>query len=299
MGSVTQVITEERRREIRLRRSNLIDSLDGCCITFKIAQTTEEIEQAFELVWESYVASGLQEDTGEGIRFTKYHLLPTTRVLVAVYRPELEQKSPNYEKLKEPGVIVGTLTVVLDSPMGLPMEDICGNNVKELRASGHSLVEVTSLAIKPEYRKHNVAMYLYKLMFQFVRYKNITDVACSVTKKHLSFYRRLLLFKPIGQIKKYAAANQQETQCHLLNIHQAETAAEEIYHSRHFDADLFTFFFTESPEVDRLRGEGKSLTVEQLEYFLSNRTRYRDLLDEQTKTLLKEEYEKVGGKFPF
>jgi len=299
MGSAAKVMTEERRREVRLRRSNLIDDLDGCSITFKVAQTTEEIEQAYELVWGSYVAAGLQADNGEGIRFTKYHLLPSTRVLIAVCRPELDKEKPDYEKLKEPGLVVGTLTVVMDTPMGLPMEDICGNNVKELREEGHRLVEVTSLAINPEYRKHNIAMYLYKLMFQFVRHKNATDVACSVTKKHLSFYRRMLLFKPIGEIKKYAAANQLETQCHLLNIPTAEKAAEEIYHSRHFDADLFAFFFTDTPGVNRLKGEGQGLSAEQLEYFLYKRTRYGDSLHEKTRCLLREEYQKLSSSFPF
>lgn len=299
LATTTDHYNEERRREIRLRRGNLIDSLDGCSLTFKFAQTTEELERAYELVWDSYVKVGLQADTGEGIRFTKYHLLPTTRVLVAIYRPELDDENPDYEALKRPGTIVGTLTVVLDSPMGLPMEEICGEKVEELRESGRRLAEVTSLAIDPEYRNHNVAMYLYKLMFQFVMHKNMTDVACSVTKKHLSFYRRMLLFKPIGQIKKYAAANQLETQCHLLNICNAERKAESVYHSRHFDADLFTFFFKDNPSANRFKGEGKPMSAQQLEYFLTERTGFVRNLDDTTKKILRTEYEKAAIAFPF
>ena len=286
--------SEERRREVRLRRSNLINDLDGCSITFKIAQTTDELEQAFELVWDSYVKVGLQRDTGEGVRLTKYHLLPSTRVLIAVHRPELDKANPDYQKLKEPGVVVGTLTIVLDSPLGLPMEEICGDKVLELRESGRRLAEVTSLAINPEYRKYNVAMYLYKLMFQYVKYKQATDVACSVTRKHLSFYRRMLLFKPIGKIKEYSAANQLETQCHLLNMDEAARSAKDVYHSRHFDADLYTFFFEDTLSANRLKGEGKPMTNEQLQYFLYQRTQLGHSLSQSDIGILEQEYEKLG-----
>ena len=289
----------ERRRAVRLRRSNLIDSLDSCAITFKIAQSTEEIEKAYELVWDSYVQAGLQSDTGDKIRFTKYHLLPDTRILIAIHHPELEKEKPDFSKLDEGSTIIGTLTIVTDSSVGLPMEDICGNNIKELRKEGHRLIEVTSLAINPDYRKHNIAMYLYKLMFEFVRHKNATDVACSVTKKHLSFYRRMLLFRPIGDVKKYAAANQLETQCHILNIPEAESAAEKVYNSDHFDANLFTFFFTDTPEANRLKGEGIAQTPEQLKYFLSERTQMASRLDELTISLLREEHKKSSSIFPF
>jgi ribosomal protein S18 acetylase RimI-like enzyme len=286
----------ERRREVRLRRSNLISEADSCSITFKIAQSKEELESAYKLVWEAYVSTGLQHDTGAGIRFTKYHLLPSTKVLIAVYHPELDKESPDFGKFNEQSIVVGTLSIIEDSPLGLPMEEICGSNVMELRDNKHKLVEIVALAINPEYRKHNIAMYLYKLMFEFVRHKDITDVACSVTKKHLSFYRRMLLFKKLGKIKEYSAANKLETQCHILNIKEAEVAAEAVYNSNHFDANLFTFFFTDTPEANRLKGEGKPLSEELLTYFINKDTLH---LDELTKFVLREEYKKISSTFPF
>lgn len=297
MNPSTQTNIIERRREVRLRRSNLIGAMDSPAIAFKVAQTQEELESAYKLVWEAYVSTGLQHDSGAGIRFTKYHLLPTTRVLIATYNSEMEKehKDRDYTNIHEKTVVIGTLSIVEDSPLGLPMEEICGSNVMELRANGHKLVEIIALAINPEYRKHNIAMYLYKLMFEFVRHKDTTDVACSVTKKHLSFYRRMLLFKTLGEIKKYSAANKLETQCHILNIQEAETAAEAIYNADHFDANLFTFFFTDTPEANRLKGEGEPLTEELLRYFLT-----KDILhlDDQTKLILREEYKKTTSTFP-
>ncbi|WP_177201072.1 GNAT family N-acetyltransferase [Neptunomonas qingdaonensis] len=273
-----------------------MSKMDSSSITFKIAQSQEELESAFKLVWQAYVATGLQHNSGEGIRFTKYHLLPTTRVLIAIYHPELDKEKPDYTKLHEQSIVVGTLSIIEDSPLGLPMEEICGNNVMQLRKDGHKLVEIVGLAINPDYRKYNIAMYLYKLMFQFVRHKDITDVACSVTKKHLSFYRRMLLFKTLGEIKEYSAANKLETQCHILNIKEAETTAEAVYNADNFDANLFTFFFTDTPEANRLKGEGTPLSEELLTYFLNKDTLD---LDDATKLILRDEYKKIASVFPF
>lgn len=290
---------EERRREIRLRRGQLIDEQDRCSISYKFAQETYELESSFELVWKSYVKVGLQADDGQILRITKYHLLPTTKILVAIHHPELDKKNPDYEKLKEPGLVVGTLSLVLDSPLGLPMEEICGEEIAELRDDSRILAEIIALAVDPDFRKDNLMMYLYKLLFQYARYKGVTDLACSVTKKHLQFYRRMLLFSPLGKIKKYSAANQLETQCHVLNLQHAEHEAQEIYHSRHFDADLYSFFFSENQSVGRSFGEGSPWTREQLNYFIAQRTHLVDSLNEETKEILRQEYAKVNCVFPF
>jgi hypothetical protein len=298
-GKENTRLHEERRREIRLRRSSLIDAQDRCSITYKIAQEKAELEKAFELVWESYVEAGLQADDNLGIRVSKYHLLPSTKVLVAVHHPELDKKKPDYEKMKEPGVVVGTLTLVLDSPMGLPMEELCSEEVAELRSGGRNLAEVIALSVNPEYRKDNVMMYLYKLMFQYAKHKGITDLTCSVTKKHIRFYRRMLLFRPLGALKEYSAANQLETQGHLLDLKRAEDEARAVYHSRHFDADLYNFFFTANKKTGRPFGEGKPWSREQLEFFILRRTQLLEKLDDETKELLRTEYKVAGGVFPF
>jgi len=292
-------VREERRREIRLRRSSLIGDQDKCSITYKIAQERSELENAFKLVWDSYVKVGLQADDRLGIRISKYQLLPTTKVLVAVHHPELDKKAPDYEKLKGPGVVVGTLTLVMDSPMGLPMEELCGDEVAELRSRGRKLAEVIALSVNPAFRKDNVMMYLYKLMFQYARHKGVTDLTCSVTKKHIRFYRRMLLFKPLGKLKEYSAANRLETQGHLLDLKRAENEAKNVYHSNHFDADLYNFFFTANKKTGRPFGEGKPWSREQLEYFITRRTQLLEKLDEDTKELLRTEYKIAGGVFPF
>ena len=51
-------------------------------IRVQFASTYEEWEQAFQLVADKYMARGYEE-AGNGVRFTSYHALPGTVVIIA------------------------------------------------------------------------------------------------------------------------------------------------------------------------------------------------------------------------
>lgn len=289
----------ERRREIRLRRSRLLDSPGDIEFTYKIVSSRAELEQTFGLVWESYVKVGLQDRDTPPLRFTKYHLMPTTKVFAAIHRQEIGKPAPDYEKLKQPGKIVGTLTLVLDSAMGLPMDEVCKDSVDRIRNGGGLPAEVIALAVNPEFRSHNIMMYLYKLMFEYARLSNITDITCSVTKRHIRFYQSMLLFEPMGDLRVYDAANGSEVQCHRLNIDEGRKKAEDVYNSQHFDADLYTFFFTENKEFGRAAGEGVPMSEATLTHFLEKKTRMRDSLSERDLRNLRAAYAARNLTFPY
>jgi hypothetical protein len=290
---------EEKRREIRLRRSHLLENPEEVAVTYKIASSRSELDHSFRLVWDAYVKVGLQAPDTPPIRFTKYHLMPSTKVFVAIHRAELEKEKPDYGKLKQPGQIVGTLTLVPDSAFGLPMEEVCSDSVNLIREEKGLPAEVIGLAVNPEFRSHNVMMYLYKLMFEYARLCGVTDITCSVTKRHIRFYQTMLLFEPMGELKTYGAANGLEVQCHRLNIENGRKIAEDVYHSQHFDADLYTFFFTENERFGRLAGEGGQLDPATLKYFLEERTRMLDSLNATDLDKLRAAYSARNSVFPY
>ncbi len=291
----------ERRREIRLRRSHLLDRAAEVALTYKIAASRDEFEKSFRMVWDAYVKVGLQAEDTPPLRFTKYHLAPSTKVFVAIYRAELEKKKPDYNKLRSPGQIVGTLTLVDDSELGLPMEEVCGCEVQRIRDDEGRPAEVIGLAVNPEYRSHNVMMYLYKLMFEYARLCGVTDITCSVTKRHIRFYQTMLLFQPMGGLQSYGSANGLEVQCHRLNIEHARNVAREVYHDRHFDADLYTFFFQDTGVSGLPVGSGKAKPLDpaMLRYFLEEKTRMLDTLTEDDLNALRGAYAAHGAEFPY
>jgi len=268
----------EKRRSVRIRRSKLLQNTEN--IEYKIATTTEEIEQALELVTQQYISVGLHNKDSE-LRLTKYHLLPDSKIFIAI------KKLPGGKE-----VVVGTLTMVVDTSMGLPMDEIYSMSLNRLRISGLLLAESISLAISPEESalQNNISMFLFKLCFQYAKLLHVNDLMCSVTKKHIPFYEELLLFKPIGELTPYSYANGLSIQGHRLNLMQASSQFEEVYSGMEFDANLHRFFFTETREYHRPFGKGEAMSPEQLRYFLESRTQLLSSLSTNDRTILRNEF---------
>lgn len=290
-----RTVPQERRNEVRLFKKTVEDP-QVRSVTYKIATKQNELEEAFSLVWDNYVETGLHPEDNLGLRFTKYHLLPNTRVFVAKFHEELAAGTP--EKMNaDGGLCVGTVTLIIDGPMGLPMEEFCKPELEKMRAEGRKIAEVVAFAVNPKYAKYKVFLHMFKLLFQFAAMKEITDLCCSVTERHIKFYRRVCLFEPMGELVPYSAAYKLKVQGHRLDIETAKLRAKEFYSGREFDADLFRFFFGES--YCRDRGEGEPLSAQSIQYFASERTNFLASLKEQDLAVLRDEYENVGMKFPY
>jgi hypothetical protein len=85
---------------------------------------------AFRLVHQSYVGAGLSESNRYGMRVTPYHLLSTTETFIAVCD----------------GLVISTVSLVIDGELGLPMESIHAREVAARRARGLLVGEVSCLA---------------------------------------------------------------------------------------------------------------------------------------------------------
>ncbi len=268
----------EKRRSVRIRRSKLLQATEN--IEYKITTSTDEIEQALELVTQQYTAVGLHEKNTE-LRLTKYHLLPDSKIFIAIKKLE-----DNTEK------VIGTLTMVPDTSMGLPMDEIYQDKLNRMRVTGLHMAEIIGLAISPSEStlQNNIVMYLFKICLQFARLTQIHDLMCSVTSRHITFYEDLLLFKPIGELTPYSFANGQSIQGHRLNINQANNEFKKVYSAMEFDADLHRFFFTETLEYNRPFGKGESMTPDQMRYLIETRTQLLSSLSNKDKSILRNEF---------
>src|SRR5262245_3724093 len=126
----TQCLTDNGGWHDRARRSFAVSGLTrNVCV--QIAACRDDWEQAFHLVAGNYQERGYEASEACDFRFTSYHALPDNVVLVA----------------KERGRVIATLSLSMDNKLlGLPMENIYGAEVRELRRAGRRLCEVGSLA---------------------------------------------------------------------------------------------------------------------------------------------------------
>lgn len=160
-------------------------------IVYNIARTRAQREAAFRLIHAGYVEKGLMAPNEYGMRVTPWHLLPSTQVYVAQEQEE----------------VIYTMSLVPGDWMDLPLEELYGEEVRQLRTSGASLAEVTCLTSSQKYDQatmFDVFVELVALMFQQARYLDIDGLVIAVHPRHAGFYARHLGFRRFGPERKYA-----------------------------------------------------------------------------------------------
>lgn len=180
--------------ELGLSRCWFTEESDIEGLRFGLAEATDDFEKAFALVHDQYVACGYMFPQPRGWRLSLFNALPSTKVFVA----------------REGSRVIGTLTLVLDSRLGLPMEEIYGGETDDLRKRGRNLAEVSGLAIDHGWRSMGVAIML-RLVRMMVLYAaevaGLDDLLIAVNPSHAVFYRRGLHFELLGGLREYQKVN--------------------------------------------------------------------------------------------
>lgn len=197
--------------------------------TFKIAETEEELEAAFRLVYDAYLKLGYCSENPYKMRATIYHALSTTATVIAT----------------DNGKVIGTLTIVRDNVLKLPVDTIF--DVSSMRAKAQRLAEVTSLVIHPDYRREKGGCVLFtmlRFMHEYsTNYFGVDHLVVTVHPKDAFFYKSLLLFKTIPGtgVVDYLGA---PAVALSLDLKKAFVDFQEVYNPRSDAENLFKYFIT-------------------------------------------------------
>jgi hypothetical protein len=211
------------RRNISMGVDQIPESLE-----IKVATTQEELQAAYEILYESYLEYGYQEPNPERMRIIKYFALPTTTTVVA----------------KVSGRVVGTVTFIRKSPMGLPMEKVF--DLQGYVQKGETVVEVSSLAISSAYRHQRgriffpICNYIYHYLR---RYLSADFVAIAVNPAWADFYEGYLLFSKIENrvIDTYNFANGAPAVGLIADVRNWNQRFEKIYNHLKPDQNFYQF----------------------------------------------------------
>lgn len=226
----------ERRTTLRIKRSGLhgcdFDDLDR--ISFKFAETREELEQAFSLVYEVYLNKGyIPKPCFHKMLYNIYSLLPETTHIIA----------------KSYLNVISNLTEIFDSPtFGLPMDCIYKQELDELRKQGRSIVELSSLATPEVHRWKNIFLYLVQVMYWYSVYKEVDDVCITINPRHVRYYMQLFPFEYLGPERHYKRVDAPAVALRG-KIREAREWMVSISRSLGFDPSLFSYF-------DKMTGDG-------------------------------------------
>lgn len=159
---------------------------------FKPAETKEDFEQAFQLLYLAYLERSLTEINDEEMYTNIYQALPFTHILVA----------------KKGDRVAATVSLVRDSEgVGLPSDSSYKKENDQLRQKGKLLCEVSGLAVGAYFRRRagfGLIGHLMVYLYLFIeRRMDVTTMCLTAHPKTLDFYRSLFDFQITGDIKTY------------------------------------------------------------------------------------------------
>ena len=97
-------------------------------------------------------------------------------------------------------LLIGTLTVALDSAQGLLADDLFHSEINLLRGMSHRVCEITKLAFDPKLSSKEVIASLFHLAYLYAhKVYGATDILIEVNPRHAGFYQRRLGFQQIGE----------------------------------------------------------------------------------------------------
>ena len=196
-------------------------------ILVKFAESPDEFNQAFRLIQETYAHLGYC-DRSTPMRATKYHTLPTTKVVIILLD----------------GKVIATITHILDNPMGLPIENQW--SIQALREQGHLSAEISSLAISKQWR-HNHGLLHYMTRFLLDYAINHLGVDTWVIVTHPStrdFYQGVLCFQTLSEdIKHCGHVKNALGLAQMLDLNQLQENFFRLYRNRPPHQNIHDFYF--------------------------------------------------------
>ena len=160
-------------------------------------------QKAYELIYNLYCEMGIIKRKDYGLWISIFDALPETTTFVAA---------------DVQGRIEGALTVVCDSQIGLPADELYKEEIDKLRNDGERICEFISLGVNSAAKKplRILAGLFYCAFLHAWQVRQSSDLAITVHSRYEDFYCKKIFFEKIGPERSYAKVNGEPTV--LLNL---------------------------------------------------------------------------------
>ena len=148
-------------------------------------------------------------------------------------------------------VVLGTVTLGIDSSMGVLADEIFKDEIDAFRARGARVCEITKLAIDPKMRSKHALAALFHTLFIYGRYLyGCTDVFIEVNPRHRRFYETMLGFKKLGNLRENTRVHAPAYLLHLCLDQAAKhiEAHSDTSDNPDKDRSLYPYFFSQKEE---------------------------------------------------
>jgi len=180
---------EERRvhkRTALLKRLGLLgDDTKGAVI--RRAMSLAELVEAYRVVHDTFVEQGYMQPDPTGIRVRPWEAIPETATHIAV----------------KDGRVVGVMSGVIDSPLGVPSDHAFPKEIDDLRSQGRKPLEGTNWLVTKAFRGSSLLGEQLRAGTAHALVKGCTDILGSVSPRHAGLYESIG-YEVIGSERSYS-----------------------------------------------------------------------------------------------
>jgi len=230
---------------------------------FEVSPAADRLrrEQAYRLAYEAYHKKGYIPGADTGVLAAPYDAQPDTLTILATEQYGARRPA-------------GTVSVIFDSSVGLPSDEIFHAEVEDLRENGRWVIEVCRLAIAPEHANSRelLALLCCIPLAYATQIRGFTDMVLEVNPRHVPFYRRLLKFGVLGAERPCPRVNAAPAVLLHLDMVALLPLIQRLQGrgSACQERSLYPHFLDENSERDliqRLAGQHRPMTVAEMRAF--------------------------------
>ncbi|MFC1479369.1 hypothetical protein ACFL6F_02125 [Planctomycetota bacterium] len=211
-------------------------------IEIKIASSSEELQNAYNLVYRNYIEKGFCKLDINRMRIYLFDSLPDTRTFIA----------------KKDNTVIATATLVFNSSVGLPSSGVFEDLISDLSENTMNLCEISKLAVDQnmrEIQQLKVLSLLFRSCWLYaLHFSPATHFLIMVEPKHQPFYEKHYFFKSIGDTRKDPHASNTPSALLLMPLDVKEQAYKESDSTR---GEKRLFFYYNDPNVPHILKEIK------------------------------------------
>lgn len=230
-------------------------------IDLRVCRNRKELEDAYNLVYREYLKRGYTKELPSQLRLSLFNAVPSTTTFIA----------------ENSGYIIASATVIVDSPLGLPMDEVYHQELEPFRQKKYKMCEVTMLASDTSLfpkgtslllssKKMFLVFFLFKVILDYVRdILNLDTINITINPKHNLIYD-FLLFKDLGGLKTYRHANNAPAIAKYVDLN---TIKKECIKQK--KTGMLKMFFQKKCDPKKFQGKF-NFSADDLRYFFVQKT---------------------------
>lgn len=164
------------------------------------------------------------------------------------------EDSPNRITLSafDKGEVIGTVTLGIDSPIGILADEVFKDLIDKLRDDGAKICEISKLAFDPRVRSKMALGSLFHILFIYAhQLYQCTDAVIEINPRHRRYYEQMLGFKTQSESRTNPRVNAPAYLLRLDLSHMGRMIEEFGGTSDHVgnERSLYPYFFSKREEA--------------------------------------------------